>query len=201
MPVVMSLKCEDMETDNQQADIFSTDKEFLEQLLDYCQYLYEEEKERRDILNKTMQIYLGALGFAIGVVILKLTSIDKILALIQKASIHGQNIQSIVITLFVVSAMLFVFSFISTLLVVKMWKRERPSDPESLVTKSASMESINTLLSTIIADYAVAANRNHNVNEQKALLLCKALYLFLASLLIFSIAYILIISLTNGGCT
>ena len=198
---VMPKYSESMETNNRQTGSISEDKEFLEKLLDYCKYLYEGEKERRDVLNKTMRIYLAALGFAIGVVILKLTNIDKISALIQETSVHGQNIQIIIIALFVVAAILFVLSFIFTLLVVKMWDRERLCDPESFVTKSASMETINTLLSSVIADYAVAANRNHNINEKKALLLSRALYSFLTSVLIFSITYILLILLTNGDVT
>lgn len=188
-----------METDNRRTGSTSKDedKEFLEKLLDYCKFVYVEEKARADNLNKTMRIYLAALGFAIGVVILNLTSIDKISALIQETSVHGQTIQTTVIALFIVAAILFVISFISTLLVVKMWDRERPCDPELFVTKSTSIDTINTLLSAIIADYAVAANRNHKINGKKALLLSRALYSFFASLAFFSVAYTSIVLLTN----
>ena len=180
------------------ADSSSSDKEFLEKLLDYCKFSYNEEKERRETLDKTMRIYLTALGFAIGVVILKLTSIEKISALIQENSGLGQNTQLLFNAFFIVAMILFSMSFIFTLLVVKMWNRERLCDPEYFVTKAASMETINSLLSDIIADYAVAANRNHTVNEKKALFLSRALYLFLASLLVFSLAYMVLILITKG---
>ncbi len=188
-----------METENRVKDSPSRDRDFLEKLLDYSKFVYLEEKERREVLNKTMQIYLTALGFAIGLMTLKPTNIDKISTLIQGAQRFGQYTQLLFIALFLIAAMLFIISFILMLLVVKMWNRERLCDPEHFIAKSASMDTVNSLLSTIIADYAVSANRNHSVNEKKARLLSRALYTFLASVLSFCLAYIGLTLLTKGG--
>lgn len=72
-----------------------------------------------------------------------------------------------------------------------MWDRERLCDPEYFITKASSMATVKELLSSIISDYTVSANRNHHVNERKARLLYISLIFFLISLLFFISAYIM----------
>jgi len=59
------------------------------------------------------------------------------------------------------------------------------------------MESENSLLSAIISDYVIAANKNYEVNENKAKLLSKALFCLIVGLIFFVISAIMLCFLTD----
>lgn len=170
--------------------ILNQDRNFLLRLTEYFKYIYEEENKRRDILNNTTKIYLGAFAFVVGIGIAKIETMEKLTSMVKilSDSIPGGHYVSLLGTfLFIFSAILFFVSFVFTMLVVKMWKRERLCDPQEFVFRAMAMSNENRLLSAIIADYVVATNRNHWINEQKAKLLSQALLSLISSIIIFAI--------------
>ncbi len=171
------------------------DKDLLARLGEYVKYLYEEENERRDVLNSTTKIFLGTLGFVVSVGAAKVASIEQLPPLIGKLSNHaaaGQYVAVISILLLFTAAGLLLASFLFAVLVVKMWKRERLCDPQRFVFRAMTMPNEARLISAMIADYVVAANRNHRINEQKARLLSRALLSFILGFMIFVVTWTLL---------
>lgn len=168
------------------------DKNIQVRLLEYCKYLYEEEKERKNNLNDSVKTYIVFLTFILGVGVLKILPLEKLILLLKNKSIN-QNFIIFSIIVFSLSIFIFFISLIFTILILKTWKFERPSDPKITTLKSVCMENENELLSSIIADYIIACNRNHAINDKKAKLLSYALFslitgmiFFIVSLLIFN---------------
>lgn len=171
------------------------DKDLLARLAEYVKYLYEEENERRDVLNNTTKIFLGTFGFVISVGLAKITAIEKLPSMIlgiSSSAPAGKYIALAGALLLLASVGLFLASFLFTLLVVKIWKRERLCDPQGFVFRAMTMPDEARLLSAIIADYVVAANRNHRINEQKARLLTRALLSFISAFIVFMLTWILL---------
>ncbi len=181
-------------------EVVREDPSKLLRLLEHCKYVYEEEKERRDLLNNTTRIYLTAFGFSIGVTVIKIGSIEKIPGLIRSISetspLVGNVIGDVATVILYGTVFLFFTAFICTILAVRMWKRERLCDPEKLLPFSLSMEKETELLSTIIADYVVATQRNYCINEKKARLLSKALLFFISAITLFWSTVIFLYTIT-----
>lgn len=168
---------------------YQDDKAILIRLLEYCKYIYEEEHQRTNRLNNAVKIYLTFLTITLGIGILKIVPLAEIKNLLKSVSSLnpiGPYLELIALSLFYLSAILFGFSFIFTILVLKIWRFERLCDPKDTALKSISLGSENQLLSLITADYTVAANRNYLINEKKARLLSRALFCLISALLIFA---------------
>jgi hypothetical protein len=87
-------------------------------------------------------------------------------------------------------------------LVLKVWHFERLCDPEETIARSVKFSHEEELLAAMAADYAVSANRNHAINEKKAQLLSWALFLLIASLILFAGTSLLLnLHLTYGKVT
>lgn len=174
------------------------DKEILVRLLEYCKYLYEEEKERTSRIEKKIDIFSLFLGG--GVLVSLILPIDKI-QLIFNNGIINQPLGMFLVTFYFVTLFMFFLSFIFTIRIYKVQKFERPSDTKIIVSRSMNMKDLNDFLSTIIADYAIAAARNHDINDNKADYLSKALLYFLMGVVFTVISIILYKGLTllKGG--
>ena len=171
------------------------DKDLLARLVEHVKYLYEEENERRDVLNNTTKIYLGAFTFVVGIVLVKIAAVEKLPSMILNLynnAVGGKYIALAASMFFLAAAGLFCTSFLLTVLVLRMWKRERLSDPERFVFRAMTMSDEARLLSAIVADYVVAGNRNHRINEQKARLLSKALFSFIYAFIVYVLTWVLL---------
>lgn len=168
------------------------DKALLSQLAAYVKYLYEEENNRRDVLNKTTKLFLGGFAVVVSIGFTRLSAIEALpttVARLTRIVPGGTYLALFAGTLLLAVAALFCASFIFTVLVLKMWKWERLCDPQQFVFRAMTMSSHSRLLSAIVADYVVAGNRNHKINEQKARLLSKALISFISSFVMFVSAW------------
>lgn len=177
-------------------ELNEVDNDILERLLEYCKYLYEEEKERTDRIEKKLNIFTFVLGGSVlGVLMLPIGKLSMLL------SNPNEGVLVFVVLLFSASILLFLFSSIFTILVYKVRRFEMPSDPKIATIKSISMESKKDLLSAIIADYSIATNRNHDINDKKASHLSKALIFLLAGLVSFALSLFIfnITMLLKGG--
>ncbi|MEW6609535.1 MAG: hypothetical protein AB1414_19175 [bacterium] len=171
-------------------DLKQIDRNILDRLADYCKYLYEEEKERTERIEKKVNIFAIALGGSLIGVLLKFP--------IWKAysEINVDDNQGVLITILVItSIILFLLSSLFSFFVYKVRKFERLTDPKKMAEKTILMENESDILSTIIADYTIATNRNHEINNKKVrhlsyalLSLFVALILFITSLLILNIS-------------
>lgn len=167
-----------------------TNQEILSRLAEYCKYLYEEEKGRTERLEKKVNIFSVALGGSFVAVFLKLP-VGRMSAFIN----FSQPNAFIATVLLFVSLLLFIMSSFFTFLVYKVRKFERLSDPKQMAAKAQAMTDEVEMLSAIIADYTVATNKNHDINDAKArhlsyalLCLVSALLLIVVSLVLFNIA-------------
>jgi len=156
-------------------DLNNLDRGLLLRLLEYCKYLYEEEKERTSRIEKKIDVFRIYLGG--GILLYLLPPIDKVHSSITSGKLS--QLSGIVLIIFYsLSLIMFVLSFVFTVLTYKVQKFERPADPTSVIRRSLDAKDENDFISTIIADYSVAATRNHEVNEKKAAYLGKSLLLF-----------------------
>ncbi len=164
------------------------DKALLSQLAEYARYLYEEENKRRDVLNRTTKIFLACFGAVASIGLAKPAALEAAPATLARLAAvppWGLHVALLGAALLLASAGLLCASFIFTILVLKMWKWERLCDPRQLAIRAMTMPGESHLLSAMVADYVVAANRNHGINEQKARLLSKALFSFIFSFVMF----------------
>lgn len=168
--------------------------ELYTRLLGYCRQMYEEEKERTTRLNHAVTVYLGFTSFVVGYCVLKLVQLDEIAVLFNKQSppIQMSYQQMTGVILFCVSCALFAVSSTLTILVLKVWRFERLCDPQQVVMKSVRMESDTQLLLDMIADFAVAANRNYQVNEKKAKLLSYGLLTLMSGFILLGASWFLV---------
>ena len=169
-----------------------SERDLYVRLHDYCRHMYEEEKDRSQRLNDAVKVYLGFTSFIVGIGALKLVTVDQLAALfkVQALPVAAAVLSTRIGTmLFFVSFALFAASAVCTILVLKVWRFERLCDPEHLVVRTAIMESEMDLLSSMVADYAVAANRNYEVNERKAKLLSYGLLFLMCAVLLFGCSW------------
>ena len=173
-----------------------TDRVILNQLAEYCKYLYEEEKYRTERLERKVNVFAVALGGSFVAVFLKLP-VGKMPSILDVSQLQG----FIVTILFSISLLLFVLSSVFTFLVYKVREFERLSDPKKMAFKTQSMKDEVEILSAMIADYTVATNKNHKINEVKARHLSFALLSLLGALLLVVITLVLINTVLawNGG--
>lgn len=154
-------------------------------LLAYCTYIYEEENDRRDILNNTSKIYMAAQIFILTIIGTKAIGADKIYTFFDSLKSYTNSspfIGSIIYFIFFSSLVSFLASFVLAVLVNKMWDRERLNNPEKVLSSIGQFPTENMLIAKILADYAVASNRNHQINDSKASLLRCSLFSFMASI-------------------
>ena len=176
------------------------DRDILVRLLEYCKYLYEAEKERTSNLNNSVKVYIAFLTFILSVGAFKTLSIEKLVSLLKKASVD-RTFAVFGIALFALSVLSLFISFVFTILILRIWRFERLSNPLVTAIRSVYMETENELLSALIANYIVASNRNHNINDQKAKLLSYALFSLIIGLALLVISLFVLggISLWPGG--
>lgn len=160
--------------------------EILSRLAEYCKYLYEEEKQRTERLERKVNVFTVALGGSFVAVLLKLPS-ERILSFTD----ISQPTAIVVCIPFAISLLFFILSSFYTFLVYKVRKFERLSNPKEMAKKVQSMRKEVEFLSAMIADYTVATNKNHDINENKARYLSYALLCLLGALL-FIIIYVLL---------
>ncbi len=174
---------------NKQEEKFnSTNKESLKILLEYCKHLYDEESNRTKRIEQKINIQSFILGG--GVLVIFGIPIDKFTELLNSSPLlHGIII--LILLLFFTSTCLFLFSSIFTILVYRVRIFERLCDPKIIATDSVVSENTSDLLSKIIADYVIAANRNHEINNKKANYLSKALFSLLAGIILFVFSIII----------
>lgn len=175
-------------------EINTVDKGVLEKLVEYCKYLYEEEKARTIGLNNAVKVYIAFLTITLGMGVFGVLPVERISILLNGTSIDStyKYVKVSGVVLFYVSVLLFFSSFIFTILVLKVWKFERLCNPKQTALKSVFIETENKMLSVIIADYVIAANRNYEINEKKAKLLSKALFSLVGGLILFSISWFIL---------
>jgi hypothetical protein len=165
------------------------EKEILLRILEYCKYLYEEEKERKNSLHAAVKTYITLLtfilGIGLGLGLIKGLPIDKSII------VSNNNFINIwLIIFFSISICCFFISLIFTILVLKIWRFERPADPRSISLKSIFMENENEVISDIIADYIIACEKNYNINESKAKLLSRGLFFLITGFILFVISFL-----------
>jgi hypothetical protein len=182
-----------------QIEVNKIHENILQSLLDYSKYLYEEENERRDRLNNAVKVYIGFLTFILAIGVFRLIPFEELILLLK-------NRTYIVISIFGVifygtSVISFFISFIFTILVLKMWPFERLSDPRTMVVKSIFMENKNDYVSSMISDYVVACNANHEINNQKSRLLSWGLTFLIGGFILFVLSVFIIkaLGLLQGG--
>ena len=172
---------------------YKIDHDRYTRLLAYCTYLYEEEKDRRDILHNTSKVYMAAQIFMFTILSAEVIGADKIYTFIDSLRLHANNsplIGSSIILIFIVSLVSFLASFVMAVLVNKMWERERPNDPEEVLSSIGQYSTENMLMAKMTADYAVASNHNHQINDKKASLLKYSLLFFMVSIFLLALGLI-----------
>lgn len=157
-----------------------TNKDILLRLLEYSKYLHEEEKVRTERIEKKVSIFTMFLGGSFWG-ILTLLPIEK-LSKLSNGSVLERQIAIIVSVTYYTSFILFLFSAIFILLVYKVRNFEWLCDPEKRIPESAEKDE-HSVLDTIIADYVITANRNHEINDKKAKWLSKAIFSLLIGLI------------------
>lgn len=176
--------------DNVYSEQYKINYDRYTRLLTYCSYLYEEEKDRRDSLNNTSKIYMAAQLFVLTVIGTKFIESKEVYAFTDSLKTITNTTPVIGHGLYVIlvgSIVLFLVSFVLAVLVNKMWDRERLNDPEKVLYLIDQYSTENTLIAKIIADYAVASNRNHRINDFKASLLRYSLSAFMISILLLAV--------------
>lgn len=161
--------------------------EILKRLVEYCRYLYEEEKQRTERIERKVNVFTVALGGGFVALLLKSPS-ERILSFID----FSQPTALLACIPFAISLLLFILSSFYTFLVYKVRKFERLSNPKEMATRAQSMADEAELLSAIIADYTVATNKNHDINENKAHHLSYALLCLLVALFFIVISVLLL---------
>lgn len=162
-------------------------KEALIKIFEYSKYLYEEEKSRTERIEKKVNIFTMFLGGSF-LGILTFLSPEKLVK-----SFNGSIIEKqIVITIFVTyyaSFLLFLCSAVFIILVYKVLDFEWLCNPEKRISKLAENEE-HVVLDTIIADFVVTANRNHELNDKKAKWLAKAIFFLLIGLILWAVSLV-----------
>lgn len=155
----------------------------LRSTLEYSKYLYEEENDRRDRLNNAVKVYLGFLTFILGVGVVKLVSFGELILLLNTRMYQALSNTGFV--LLGLSLMFLIVSFVFTIRVLKMWPYERLCDPRTMAVKSVFLENNRQFLESMISDYVAACNVNYNINNEKSMLLTRALSMLIIGLIMF----------------
>jgi hypothetical protein len=159
-----------------ESDAAIPDNSILLRSLEYCKYLYEEEDKRTNSLNNTVKAYFTVLTFTIGLLSFKAGSLKDANLQVSKPSIDS-------IVLLGISLFLLFLSLILSILVLKMRKYERLTDPERVFIKAQFLKTEGDFINSMMADFSVATNRNYTMNQQKVKLLIYALIFYLAGII------------------
>lgn len=179
-------------------ELNSLDTEVLLRLLDYCKYLYEEEKERTSRIEKKINIFSLFLGG--GVLVSLVLPLEK-LQLLFNGNILTQPLRLFGAVSYLVSLMVFLVSFLHIVSIYKVQKFETPTNPQTAVSKALQIETLNDFISNVIADYSIASTRNHEINDTKAQYYSRALAFFVLGVLLSVVSITVFNGLTfiNGG--
>lgn len=162
-------------------ELNSLDTEVLLRLLDYCKYLYEEEKERTSRIEKKINIFSLFLGG--GVLVSLVLPLEKLQFLLN-GNILTQPLRLFGAISYIVSLLAFLVSFLLIVSIYKVQKFETPSNPQTAVFKALRIETLNDFISNVIADYSIASTRNHEINDKKAKYYSRALVFFVLGVLL-----------------
>ncbi len=153
------------------------DKNALVRLLDYSKYLYEEEKQRNEKLSSNTNTYLVVITFAFtfsaGLLGWLFPNVNSLPA--------GSNskVQLILLLGLGVSILILLLSLVLTMLVVKVRQFERLCDPKDFAVRASKMRREDELISSMIANYVVATERNFVMDNRKARFLAAGLQAYL----------------------
>lgn len=162
------------------------EKELFSRMLEYFQYNFEQEKSKTTHLNNTAKIYLTFQTFSLAAVFLKLNTEEHVAFFFDNL-----NTKNIILLLSVfLSILSIIISFIYTINELKIRRFERLCNPKDYIDKidSRQLKTEHRVLSLMIADFAVATDRNYLTNQEKSKCLLKAFYYYIFGiiLLIFS---------------
>lgn len=164
-------------------DLTQNEKYIKVRLYEYCKYLYEEEKERKENLRSSVKIHLTCVFFALGAISFKLFSNNGFFNVILY---HSTSLLFITFLMFFFSSIIsFIISLLFLITVLKVWRYERLSDPQKISLISSFMLDEYELLIFIISDFIDACNKNYKVNEEKSKLLSYASLFIMSGLLFF----------------
>lgn len=164
---------------------------FLERLLKYTKYLYEEETERSIRLNAIVKVYLTIQTFTLGAVGFKIidTIQDSQVLLASIATVFHSH--TFLPYAALSSGILLVASLLLSVMVLDMRKYERLCEPEHFVERSGAFSDEKRLVAAMVSNYVIASKRNFHVGQRKAVYLKASLYtyVFSVSLLLFLVCY------------
>jgi hypothetical protein len=171
-----------------------TNLRILNRLVEYSKYLYEEEKARTERIERKLNLFGVMIG---GSIIGVLVGIP-----FEKVGIlYRTNRPLLIVLSFLLasSAGLLLLSSVFVFLVYRVRGFERPSDPKVTALKAMSMTGEGELLKTMVADYSVAANRSHELNNKKVRHLSHALESYLSAFVLFVITMLLMSMFAHDG--
>lgn len=155
---------------------------YLESMVEYTRYLYEEEKQRSERFHLAVKTYVVFVGATIA----GLVTGSKWLG-VSPAGILSSSALSLIEILVeatvVISLLLLSVSFVFSVLVIKGWKIERLCDAQLFSLQSSFKANNVDLLETIVSNFAVAASRNAIVNDNRGKLLAWASLFYRIALL------------------
>lgn len=182
-----------------EADIDKTQDErnLLLRIVEYCKYLYEEEKDRQSIIHNVVKVYMSFLTAtfaAIAFVLFKTNVVN-----LFKADFASSKFILLGAIIFILSILFIVISFFLTIRILKVWRYERLCNPKIFALRSSVMGNEIEVLREIIYHYAVASNRNHKINDEKSDLLSYAFYFLIPGLFLFIISIFIFMTFLKGG--
>ena len=90
----------------------------------------------------------------------------------------GLPLGVILVAFYGLSIVMFLSSFVFTLLIYNVERFESPAESRQLIERALLTKDEHDFLSTIIAGYSIATSRNHKINDKKEAYLSKALFSF-----------------------
>lgn len=186
------------EGEGAESDLSDLSKDILLRLLEYCRYLYDEEKERTNRIEKKIDVFKIYLSG--GVLVSLILPFGEVHSFVAKGvTIHPLG--TIITSFYALSIFMFLSSFVFTVLIYKVEQFESPAESSRLVDRALSAKDEQEFISTIIADYSIAASRNHIINDKKAVYLSKAFFSFFMAVILVIVSLLLskAISVMSGG--
>jgi hypothetical protein len=150
--------------------------EFLIELKEYTQYLYEEELQRAERFHNASKTYLIYIMFSFSstIAIIKALKVSPLQLLSRP-----MNKLSLIFLILISLALLFlVASLIFISLVIKVWQTEKLCDPEKFALSSGKHGDKNQLIEEIIANFVIATKKYITVNINKGRYLSTASFFF-----------------------
>ena len=141
---------------------------------EYFQYIFEQEQNRAASIVAGAKVYIAFLVFILGSIFLKVITADKIIILFNSSSVPLWE-KIIGISLVLLSAIALLIALTFSILVLKVWSYDRLCNPANRLKETLHMTHEIEVLSKCISDFAVAANRNNEINNRRAQCLSYAL--------------------------